>query len=269
MAKRNLWTRDQQLLAFRLYCNENYGRLYAGNPEVVRYAEIIGRTPDAVAMKACNFASFDRHHADRGVSGLTNASKADRELWGEFEADSERIAAETEEVWDRATASEPGAAPSDVGVSAAVGSEPARPVDEPPAGPTDVEQTVRVRRVQRFFRTAVLTSYDNRCALSGVPLPELLNASHIIPWSADVSRRADPRNGIALHALYDRAFDRGYLSFDETLCVILSPALRIENPPPLHVTTLLDLEGRPLTTPNRAPPDPQALAWHRERVFRA
>jgi predicted restriction endonuclease len=103
------------------------------------------------------------------------------------------------------------------------------------------------RRVQRFFRAAVLSSYGQRCALSG---------------------RADPRNGLALHALYDRAFDRGYITFDENLRVVLSPLLQIENPPPLHTATLLALEGRPLTLPDRFPPDRKALAWHREVVFR-
>jgi predicted restriction endonuclease len=67
---------------------------------------------------------------------------------------------------------------------------------------------------------------------------------------------------------YDRAFDRGYLTFDENLRVILSPQLQIENPPPLHTATLLSLEGRPLTLPDRFPPDREALAWHREVVFR-
>jgi predicted restriction endonuclease len=81
-------------------------------------------------------------------------------------------------------------------------------------------------------------------------------------------RRADPRNGLALHALYDRAFDRGYITFDENLRVVLSPLLQIENPPPLHTATLLALEGRPLTLPDRFPPDRKALAWHREVVFR-
>jgi predicted restriction endonuclease len=130
------------------------------------------------------------------------------------------------------------------------------------------EHPVRVRRVQRFFRAAVLSSYGHRCALSGIPLPDLLNASHILPWSENIPRQADPRNGLALHALYDRAFDRGYLTFDENLRVILSPLLKIENPPPLHVATLLSLEGQPLTLPDRFPPDREALAWHREVVFR-
>jgi predicted restriction endonuclease len=39
----------------------------------------------------------------------------------------------------------------------------------------------------------------------------MLNASHIIPWSIDEKRRADPGNGLALCAFHDRAFERGII----------------------------------------------------------
>ena len=49
-----------------------------------------------------------------------------------------------------------------------------------PTGPTDLERLVRVRRVQGFFRASVLASYEFRCAVTGLAVPELLNASHIV-----------------------------------------------------------------------------------------
>ena len=58
-------------------------------------------------------------------------------------------------------------------------------------------------------------------------VPELLNASHIIPWSKDIARRADPCNGIALNALYDRAFDRGLITFDESFRQVLCHAYKL------------------------------------------
>ena len=39
------------------------------------------------------------------------------------------------------------------------------------AGPTDVTRTVQARRVEGFFRSAVLAAYDNRCAISGLAVP--------------------------------------------------------------------------------------------------
>jgi predicted restriction endonuclease len=97
---------------------------------------------------------------------------------------------------------------------------------------------------------------------------DLLTASHIIPWSASEPRRADPRNGLCLNALHDRAFDRGLLTFDEYLRAVVSPLLKTPTPPPLHATFLLQIESTPLRLPSRFEPDAAALAWHREVVFR-
>ena len=136
-----------------------------------------------------------------------------------------------------------------------------------PEGPTEITRTVRARCVQSFFRAAVLASYNYRCALSDIALPELLNASHIIPWKVDMARRADPRNGIALNALYDRAFDRGLITFDESFRVVLSYRVRSDDPPLLHRMALLDLEGQKLRLPDRFAPDLAAMQYHREHIF--
>jgi putative restriction endonuclease len=253
VARHPAWTRNQLLIVLRLYCNEPFGRLHRGNPTIVDTATLVGRTPSAVVFKACNFASLDPTHRQRGVKGLKNTASADRELWAEFLADSERIAAEAEAAYERLAGT-----PSDP-----VPGEPPSPLP----GPTERDALVRVRRVQGFFRRAVLASYENRCAISGIPIGELLNASHIIPWSVDPLRRADPRNGIALNALYDRAFDRGLISIDAKHRVLVSPRLRVPDPTALHRTTLLALEGHPVHPPTRFLPSPEALAYHRDTIF--
>jgi hypothetical protein len=79
------WTRDQALACFNLYCRIPFGKLHSRNPEIVAFADVIGRTPSAVAMKLVNFASFDPAHQKRNVKGLANASNLDRALWEEFE----------------------------------------------------------------------------------------------------------------------------------------------------------------------------------------
>lgn len=249
------WTRDQLLLAFRLYCRTPFGRLHRHNPEIVALARVIGRTANAVAMKACNFASLDPAQRERGVKGLSNLSTADRELWAEFSTDSEAVAAEAESVHDRmAGAIPPPNADGEI---------------ELPDGPSQVARVVQVRRVQGFFRATVLSSYENRCALTGLAVPALLNASHIIPWADDAQRRADPRNGLCLNALHDRAFDRGLVTFDEQWRLVLSPSLPEDNASPMQRQTLHDLQGARLCLPSRFRPDPAAMAYHRERVFRS
>ena len=252
MAKPGLWSEDELLVAFRLYCRTPFGKLHRLNPEIIELARELGRTPSAVAMKACNFASLDPAQRERGIKALGNVSRADRTLWNAFHANPEAVAADAEAAHSRLTGRE--APPSEAELDL-------------PEGPTEISRMVRTRRVQEFFRDAVLISYQNRCALSDIALPELLNASHIIPWAVDTRRRADPRNGIALNALYDRAFDRGLITFDESFRTVLSRRLRSGHPSPLHRLALLKLEGRKLRVPNRFAPDPAAIAYHRENVF--
>jgi len=113
----------------------------------------------------------------------------------------------------------------------------------------------------------VLASYEFRCAVSGVAVPELLTASHIIPWSADESRRADPTNGLCLNALYDRAFDRGLITFDEDFRMVVSTSLKKDRPPEFQQINFLAREGSKLTLPHRFQPDATALQQHRESIF--
>ena len=259
MAERTGWTRDQQLVALRLYARTPFGRLHGRNPEIRELAPRIGRTADALAMKACNFASLDPAFRRTDRAGLSGASTADRALWAEFAADAEAIAAEAEAAYARLAEAAPPPPP---------GTPPAAEAElEVPAGPWEREQLVRVRRVQGFFRAAVLTSYEHRCALTGLDLPELLTASHITPWSESIPRRADPTNGICLNALLDRAFDRGLFTFDDGLRVVVSQRWRGIEPGVAARLDLADLHGRPLSAPSRFEPDPEAVRFHRENVF--
>ena len=48
-------------------------------------------------MKLCNLASLDPRHQERGIKGLDSTSKADREIWNEFNSDWGRFGVESEE----------------------------------------------------------------------------------------------------------------------------------------------------------------------------
>ena len=85
------------------------------------------------------------------------------------------------------------------------------------------EAIIRVRVNQGFFRAAVLASYSARCCITGLSIPQLLMASHIVPWSVDAKNRTNPQNGLCLNAIHDRAFDCGLLTVTTDLKVKLSP----------------------------------------------
>jgi putative restriction endonuclease len=235
MAKTNGWTRDQLLIALRLYMRTPFGKLHSRNPEIIALASKIGRKPNALAMKASNFASIDPNLKRKGLKNKSKAALQAELAAARFEAEPEAV------------------------------EEPLRL----PGGPTEKTASVKVRLVQSFFRAAVLTSYESRCAISGIAMPELLTASHIIPWSESVERRADPTNGLCLNALFDRAFDRGFIAVDEANRVIVSKHLAESVDNAKFRCDLLEIEGKPLKMPKRFAPDPEALKKHRETVFRA
>lgn len=243
----NNWQQEELLLALHLYCQTDFGKLHQHNPDVIHLAQAIGRTPSAVAMKACNFASLDPALKQKGLS---STSKADRELWNAFKENSSEIAELAEAIYETRvrTPALPKGANSEIKI---------------PQGPTETWREVKTRRVQRFFRKTVLTSYNNRCAISGLAIPELLVASHIIPWAENENRRADPTNGIALNALYDKAFDRHLISFDQDFRLVLSERLKQDAKDEMVKEYFWRFEGKLLEMPNRFLPDGDALKQHR------
>ncbi len=133
-----------------------------------------------------------------------------------------------------------------------------------PEGPSEVERTIQARRLQRFFRNSILANYENCCALTGIAVPQLLVASHIIPWSKDERRRADPTNGICLNSLHDKAFDRHLITFDEDYRLVVSSTLKKKDSPEIQASNFSSLEGKRLMLPHRFAPDIHALEEHRK-----
>jgi putative restriction endonuclease len=255
MAKGRLWSRDELIVAMNLYCKLPFGQLHERNPVIIRLAEQFGRTPGSVAMKLCNFASLDPVHQARGVKGLSGASQADREVWTEFHRDWDKLAFESEK-----------------GLAALNGLpvEKLAAIDESDL-PEEGKERVRVvkQRVnQQFFRSAVLAAYGRRCCVTGLDLPELLVASHVIPWAISKEHRVNPRNGLCLNALHDRAFDRGLVTLTAELRLVVSPRV-LRATPSAAKDWLLGFNKAPIRLPERFAPDPDCLAWHRERVFLA
>lgn len=253
MTSRNLWTREQIKLAVHLYCQLPFGKLHGRNPEIIKLAKMIGRTPDAVAMKLTNLASLDPSITGTGRKGLTGKSHLDREVWEEFYADWERLAVECELI-RRSLDAEP--TPDESGELL---------VPEEFTGET--RQVITEQRIkQSFFRRSVLSSYGDRCCMSGVSEPRLLIASHIVPWSKDKQNRLNPSNGLCLSAIHDRAFDEGLISVSNDFRVLIARALRKSKDPFLQ-SSLCALEGSFISLPRRFLPSPELLARHRTDVF--
>jgi len=216
------WSHEQLKLAFYFYCQTSFGKLDARNSKVIELAKLIGRAPGAVAMKCVNFASLDPAIRASGRSGLSNASRSDREIWEEFHADWEGLASECESIYQHLRR-EHGLPESD-----------AKRNDDSDSSQFDISHytgetrkaLVTQRIKQGFFRSAVLSSYRGRCCISGVSEPRLLIASHIVPWSEDKANRLNPSNGLCLSAIHDKAFDAHLFTLSDDWRVVLSDALR-------------------------------------------
>ncbi|MCB0221944.1 MAG: HNH endonuclease [Chrysiogenetes bacterium] len=258
--KRRPWTRDELLVVLDFYCRTPFGKLHQHNPDIIALAALVGRTPSSVAMKGCNFASLDPQHQRRGRSGLKGAAKADRALFEEFilPARWTDLLVEVSAARARLQAQAP-----DQGTM--VAEEQAAYFAE---RDTEATREVKTRLVQRFFRDAVLGSYDNECAFCSLPNGKLLVASHIVPWAHDENRRADPRNGLALCALHDKAFDRGLMSVGEDFRILVSEQLlQTKTDSELHHVAFCHIAGAEMNQPSRFAPDSEALAHHRQEIF--
>jgi len=244
------WNREELIVAFNLYCKIPFGRIHIRNPLVIELANAIGRTPSAVSWKLANFARLDPALQKRKVSGATHGAKAEIEIWNEFSTNWEKLAFESERILSRIT-----------NTPLAI-----EEVLEFPEGLTR-EALIRVRVNQGFFRAAVLAAYDVRCCITGLATPQLLTASHIVPWSIDATNRTNPRNGLCLNAIHDRAFDCGLLTVTPQFLVKISPKLRKTRTDKAAQRFLHEYEGVTISLPRRFVPSADFLRYHNEEVF--
>ena len=98
MAKSNNWTREETIVAFNVYCKIPFKSSSKSNPTVIKYANILGRSPSALNMKIGNFGRLDPELKKQGITGLVNGSKLEEDIWDEFNGNWEKLAFESEEL---------------------------------------------------------------------------------------------------------------------------------------------------------------------------
>lgn len=251
----DLWTREQTILAFNLYCKIPYGTIHGRNPKLLSMAEIIGRSPGALGRKMQNLASFDPYHKARGIKGLANASKLDKEIWNEFYNNWDELVFESERI---------------LAEKQHTTIERQFEIDENTLalrkGETRI-RAVKTRVGQNFFRTVILGMYGTRCAISGINIPDMLRASHIIPWSKNEKERVNPENGICLSALYDAAFDKGYIGVDTDYRIVIASKLKKWAKEPYYPEQFGKIEGTTIRLPDKFFPRKEFLEYHLNELF--
>lgn len=128
----------------------------------------------------------------------------------------------------------------------------------------DVEVKKRERLGQNYFRKMVLLNYDNRCCITGINVPQLLRASHIVAWADDKKNRMNPENGLCLSATYDAAFDKHLITFDENYRMIVSRLIKDYYSNEVVKDYFGNYEGKKIMLPIRFMPSQKMLSKHRE-----
>lgn len=128
----------------------------------------------------------------------------------------------------------------------------------------------KVSRERHFFRASVLTSYDNKCCITGLTLPTLLAASHIKPFSEcrSSSERTDPHNGLLLNTFHDKAFDQGLITVTKDYRIVVSQIVKDYANDSFTKSCLTELEGTKIILPRNFVPAPDCLEYHNDVIFK-
>ena len=255
MKKRN-WTREELILAFNLYCKIPYGTFHGRNPKIINLAKLINRTPNALALKLSNFASFDPYHKARGIKGMQNTGKLDKAIWDEFTSNWDELIFESEKIL---------AIKQKTTIEKKYKVKPEDFIDK--KGETKITE-IKARVNQNFFRNVILSVYNFKCAISGIDMPDLLIASHIIPWSKNEKERLNPQNGICLSPLYDKCFDQGYIGITSDYKLVISKELKCNLHKDYFSRHFGYFENTMINLPDRFLPQPDFLDYHYRVIFK-
>lgn len=253
-SQQNRWTREELILTLSVYFQLPFGRLNRNTKEVKELARLIGRTDNSVALRLVNFAACDPYITESGRTGMPAGIPICKPIWDEFAGDKEKLFLEAQRIKSNLLH---------------------QPIEETlhitskELDGKEKETVIKQRVNQSAFRSMILYNYEERCAITGIGIPDLLVASHIIPWAVDEKERLNPENGICLSALYDRAFDRGLITIspdDYTVC--LSSALREYETQDYFDKNFGYIAGQQLIMPIEHCPNRDFLAYQRDRIFK-
>jgi putative restriction endonuclease len=236
------WTRDELISAYNLYCKIPVDEISSRNSKIIEFAYLLGREPKEVAKRFSNFSKLDAT-----INVLENIDEEDKNTRNNFNQNWNELAYESE--------------------SKIIDFEnKLKNISEFPKG-KERQRLVKTRVDQNFFRKVVLSSYKYKCCITGLPIVELLQASHIKPWKEDETNRLNPRNGLCLNVLHHLAFDNGFISITPDFVIKISK----------HINKYLDYKSvkdffsfdhnQKITLPNRFLPDKSFLEYHYKNKF--
>lgn len=256
-----IWTYDETLVAFDLYTQIPFKKINSRHPKIVDVAAKLGRTSAALSMKMDNIARLDKHVTGQGFKSLSNGAKLEEQVWDDFYTQGDMFIEKVNFALKK------------YGVIDGVfnTSEECTNIEELPVVKGATKEVVtRIRIGQEFFRKAVLSSYDFKCCVTGISIPQFLIASHIKPWRVSCAEeKTDPHNGLCLNLFHDKAFDFGFITIDKNYKIVVSNQLKHHDL--LDAVTedfIISTEGKQISMPGKFSPSSKMLEYHRDVIFK-
>ncbi|KIA97893.1 restriction endonuclease [Flavobacterium sp. KMS] len=255
MASIRLWTREELILTFNLYLKIPFGKMHSRNKDIIDLASLIDRTPDSISFRLGNFASVDPFHINRGIGGLKNGMNQVKPIWDEFFNNQEELIFLSEQILAQKENTSIEKKFEDV------------LFDIKDLKGQDVIRAVKTRVNQSAFRQMVLSNYNYKCAITGIDIPELLLASHIMPWSKSEEHRLNPENGICFSALYDKAFDKGLIGINTNHEIMFSDSIKKKKETEFYIRYFSSLENQKINVAQKYLPRKEFLEYHLDTIF--
>lgn len=247
------WTDDEMILALALYFRLPYNRLNKNNPEVIALANLIKRTNNSVAIRLVNYAACDPALTSMGKVGMYAGIPKCLPYWNKYINNKEEL------FWEEAN------------IKAKLlkeNIETSLSIPQQDFTGKERETVIKQRINQNAFRAMILANYNETCAISGITVPQLLIASHIVPWSDNEENRLNPENGICLSALYDKAFDSGLIGIrPDDYTVTISKELKNYRHSDFYNNFFLRIENKAILMPERHSPNRDFLEYHINNIF--
>lgn len=256
------WTKDELMLVMNLYTKLRYGQFNYRNLEVIKLAELIGKTPGAVAFKLVHLSRQDPKHKDR-VKGLANPGKNAIEMYNEFANNWDEMLYQSEVL----LAKYQNKNVEEITLNQEEIKEIQKDILSGKIG-KDIERVVKTRVNQSLFRKVVINNYANSCAVCGLSIQNLLVASHILKWSESHHNRLNPENGLCLCNIHDRAFELGYIGINSDYSILISNELKQIKEKETFSSLFGRHENQSILLPDKFYPNITFLETHLKNSFR-
>lgn len=246
------WTREHEIVVLDLYCRIPFQKANNSNKNIQDLAELLGRSTNSVKMKIGNFGSFDPELKRLGIAGLDGTSHLDKDVWNYYYGRWNLLAYDAKQILANYHQNK---IEIEVGIDS---------ITFPPG--EERECTLKQRINQTFFRSAVLSSYSNRCCITGINDTRLLEAAHILSWADNEENRTNPSNGLCMNALMHSAYDEFMFSVSQDYIIYVSEELLTdESNNSRQIDFFRKVHRKSIILPNRFLPNRDFLKQHFEK----